>query len=653
MLENPLLRSLPSDSAAVRRFLDTVEILPCRRGEILYAEGDRATSFYLVRHGEIHRFHRETDGSDRLIGIHGRGSVLGEVSFLARERHGARAVAVLDSEILVIRHEHWLELAQSEPDAQTGLVRILSRRFHRSLDPNDQLVPARIHIIAYPDNTRRGQELAAVLSSVLCDENHGPVLLFELDSPNREDVGSTAKSGEAVPSRALDSPVGLLEWLRSRSNPGGAPFDRIDASLLVGLEGEARKRTLELMPALLGLLRKYYSLVLVHVGRRSQVADGIAGAFYRTCDHIVCVRDAAVPAGPAWIDYRRRISLAIPDFFDRLISVSEEHYRAIAQKERYPDRGVPLKQNRIRLSYAEDGTFHTDASGIHRLARKLSGTLRGLSLGGGGARAYAHAGVLEALEERGLEFDGISGTSMGAVIGAAHAAGLRVREIKLLLKKHLPDSNAIFDKGLPLVSFFRGRRLNQVLTDVFADLQFEDLRIPFYCNSTDLNSGRSVIFESGYISTALRASVSLPGLFPPLQIPPYSLVDGGILNNLAGDILRSRGFSRVVGVNVTPMEDDRSSQTSPDFSEGVEGLFDYFRRPPVLSIITRSIAVEGRELLRSRLADFDFILNPEIGSFDLFDFHRHDEIFAAGRREAANRMEDLAEALARTGTALD
>ena len=76
-------------------------------------------------------------------------------------------------------------------------------------------------------------------------------------------------------------------------------------------------------------------------------------------------------------------------------------------------------------------------------------------------------------------------------------------------------------------------------------------------------------------------------------------------------------------------------------------MMDYFSRPPVLSIITRSIAVEGRELLRFRLADFDFILNPEIGPFDLFDFGRHDEIFDAGRKEARTRMPDLWQALLR------
>ena len=664
MLQNPLLRSMVPDRPAVRRFLKSIHMVDFKRGRMVYEEGEIADCFYIVRHGEVHRYHRESDGSPRLIGIHGRGSVLGEVSFLAGERHGARAQAVLDSQLVRIDQESWTALVEEEPEALGGLVRILSRRFHRTMDPAEQLEPARLHVLAYPDDPARGHLLAHVLSEVLVEENHGPVLLLELSSPVElksnypslpselnayfdlhEDPATVSSIADNM--ALLDRPVELFEWLRSLSHPRSGGYDHIDARPLMALESAARNKAAHSIPALLGLMRKFYSLVLVHVGSHIGKPDRMLTEIYRSCDLIACARDSGTAAGPRWMDYRKWLSGFLPDFFEKLVSISEENHSALRKRERNPDRSVPLKQNRIRLFLHENRVLGPNAPGMHRLARKLSGTLRGLCFGGGGARAYAHAGVLEVLEQEGLEFDGISGTSMGAVIGAAHAAGISAREVQHLLRKSLPDSDAILDKGIPAVSFFKGDRLNHVLMDVFGDLQFEDLQIPFYCNSTDLNSGETLIFESGYVSMALRASVSIPGVFPPVQMPPYTLVDGGILNNLPGDVLRHQGFSRVVGVNVTPMEDDRSSQTRVDFSEGVQGVMDYFSRPPVLSIITRSIAVEGRELLRFRLADFDFILNPEIGPFDLFDFGRHDEIFDAGRKEARTRMPDLWQALLR------
>ncbi|MBU42763.1 MAG: hypothetical protein CMN76_06060 [Spirochaetaceae bacterium] len=670
LLQNPLLRSLNPDKPPVREFLQSVRAVKVRRGDSVYAEGDEALCFYLVRHGEVHRFHRESDGSLRLIGIHGRGSVLGEVSFLAGERHGARAKAVLDSQLLRIDLEPWNRLVGREPEALAGLVRILSRRFHRTMDPAEQLEPARLHVLSYPDSPGRGHRLAHVLSEVLVSENHGPVLLLELGRQSGVDSqrdtssalsakskGARAASGSEVSKSnaedqsnlkdLLQRPVELFEWLRSRSHPGDGGYDHVDATPLMELEDAERDRVARTIPALLGLMRKFYSLVLVHVGPYIDEPDRLLCEIYRSADLIACARDTFTPAGPRWMDYRKSLSSFVPDFFDKLVSITEENSSSYRAKERNPDRSVPLKQNRIRLFLSANGEVGPDSPGMHRLARKLSGTLRGLCLGGGGARAYAHAGILEILERDGLEFDGISGTSMGAVIGAAHAAGISAAEIQKLLRKSLPDSDAILDKGVPTVSFFKGNRLNQVLMDVFGDLQFEDLQIPFYCNSTDLNSGQSLIFESGYISMALRASVSIPGVFPPVQMPPYTLVDGGILNNLPGNVLRERGFSRIAGINVTPLEDDRSSQTTVDFSEGVQGIMEYFSKPPVLSIITRSIAVEGRELLRFRLEDFDFILNPEMAPFDLFDFHRHDEIFEAGRKEASARLPELWKALLR------
>ncbi|MCB1139329.1 MAG: patatin-like phospholipase family protein [Leptospiraceae bacterium] len=665
LLESPLLRPLPPNSGAVRRFLASVELRLLKRGEVLYEEGDAAPAFFLVRHGEIHRFHREPAGEPRLIGIHGRGSVLGEVSFLAGERHGARALAALDSQIVRIPSNAWMALIREEPEALSVLVQIISRRFHRTLDPDDQPEPARLNILAYPDNPKRGRRMAGVLARVLVEEIHGPVLLLELSGIEEGDQGADVPwhpqdaEGEGESPANLDAarsladtsilarPVELFEWLRSRSRTSNEGFDFIDGSPLLLLPEKGNRSLRDSLPALLGIMRKFYSMVLIHVGHRMRTDHEPLMQIYQSSDVIACARDASGRAGPRWVEFRRNLSGSIPDFFDRLVSVSEEHQSHRNRRERNPDRSVPLKQNRIRLFLNANGELSIDSPGIHRLGRKLSGKLRGLSLGGGGARAYAHAGVLETLEEERLEFDGIAGTSMGAVIGAAHAAGIPAREIQLLLRKNLPDSAAILDKGLPLVSFYRGDRLNQVLMDVFGELQFEDLQIPFYCNSTDLNSGDSLIFESGYVSMALRASVSIPGVFPPVQMPPYTLVDGGILNNLPGDVLRQRGFSRVAGINVTPMSDDRSSQTHVDFSEGVGGVWDYFSRPPVLSIITRSIAVEGRELMRFRLEDFDFILNPDIGPFDLFDFHKHDEIFEAGKKEAAARIGELWQAMLR------
>jgi len=275
----------------------------------------------------------------------------------------------------------------------------------------------------------------------------------------------------------------------------------------------------------------------------------------------------------------------------------------------------------------------------------LSGSSRGLALGGGGARAFAHVGVLEVLEQEGMDFDGVAGSSMGAIIGAAHAMGKSAQEIHRLLHQILPDSAAILDKTLPLVSFFRGRRLNRAILRGFGDARFEELQLPFVCNAVDLKSGNQILFDSGFLATALRGSVSLPGVFPPLKLGDYDIVDGGVINNLPGDILREKGYAIILGLNATPMTDIRSSQTEVRPETGafgfLRGLRKYLELPPILGIMYRSIAMEGRELMRFRKDTFDLVLEPDVAEFDIFDFQEIDRIVDRGREEALKHLPEL------------
>ena len=126
-------------------------------------------------------------------------------------------------------------------------------------------------------------------------------------------------------------------------------------------------------------------------------------------------------------------------------------------------------------------------------------------------------------------------------------------------------------------------------------------------------------------------------------------MDGGILNNLPGSILRDKGFNRIVGVNVTPIEDHRSAQTQVEDRRGgiLEKILDYFSLPPILKIIYRSTTIQGIELLKFRMRQFDYIFHPPIGDFDIFDFDRRDEIIEAGRRAARDHLQEIKDTLHR------
>ncbi len=152
---------------------------------------------------------------------------------------------------------------------------------------------------------------------------------------------------------------------------------------------------------------------------------------------------------------------------------------------------------------------------VDALARFLVSKTRGIALGGGGARALAHIGLLKVLQKEGLRFDYISGASFGAVIAALYARGDSIENMESLIRKFFGGIESTFDPTIPFVSFFKGKKMRKMLKDAFGDLRIEELPIPFVTSAVDLQSGKEYVFERGPIVEALTATMSLPGAFPP------------------------------------------------------------------------------------------------------------------------------------------
>jgi NTE family protein len=189
------------------------------------------------------------------------------------------------------------------------------------------------------------------------------------------------------------------------------------------------------------------------------------------------------------------------------------------------------------------------------LARFLVSKTRGIALGGGGARALSHIGLLKVLQKEGLRFDYISGASFGAVIAALYARGDSIEKMESLIRKFFGGIESTFDPTIPFVSFFKGKKMRKMLKDAFGDLRIEELSIPFVTSAVDLQSGKEYIFDRGPISEALTATMSLPGAFPPYFLGEKVLVDGGMVNNVPEDLIRAKGADVVIGVNVSPLQE--------------------------------------------------------------------------------------------------
>jgi NTE family protein len=177
----------------------------------------------------------------------------------------------------------------------------------------------------------------------------------------------------------------------------------------------------------------------------------------------------------------------------------------------------------------------------------------GLALGSGGAKGIAHIAVIEHLESLGIPVHCIAGSSIGAMVGAIYAAGGMARLKEDLRRITTRELLTYFDPVFPRSGLIEGRRLKEYLSlYIPRGTKIEDLSIPLGIIATDLSTGKPVVFRSGSVVDAVRASISIPGVFEPVCFNDTALVDGGVANPLPIDIVKGMGASLVVAVNLHP-----------------------------------------------------------------------------------------------------
>ncbi|MDW5316051.1 patatin-like phospholipase family protein [Rhizobium sp. PL01] len=266
-----------------------------------------------------------------------------------------------------------------------------------------------------------------------------------------------------------------------------------------------------------------------------------------------------------------------------------------------------------------------------RLSRALAGYSVGLVLSGGGARAFAHIGAIRALREAGVPIDQVGGTSMGAVIAAGVAMGWNDVALDAHLRQAFVASNPIDDIALPIIAMTRGRKVDARLREHFGTVKIEDLRIPLFCVSANLTSGHHVKHDDGDLCDALRASIALPGILPPMVKGGEVLADGGILRNLPTEIMRSVHDGSIIACDVTRSAGLNAEEIRPPMSWLRWFLSgDWRRGPPIVSILMRSATIgTSADWLASRLAA-DLYVAPELGMIDLRDWKSYPVAVEAG-----------------------
>ena len=279
---------------------------------------------------------------------------------------------------------------------------------------------------------------------------------------------------------------------------------------------------------------------------------------------------------------------------------------------------------------------------LGRVARLVSGRAYGLVLGGGGARGFAHIGVYQALIELGVPIDWVGGSSIGSVFAATIASEFTPDRVISLTEQFF---RGVLDYTIPVVSLVKGKRITKSIDRVWGGIDIEDLWRGFFCMSTNLTRSRAEVHRTGPLAAAVRASVAIPGVIPPVPMGGDLLVDGGVLDNLPVAPMRATlPFGTIIAVDVAPALGPRAKA---DYGMSVSGwkalmskshLQKGMAYPGIVAILLRSTIAGSSAQLDSKIHQADLYLDLDLRGTGMLDFEKVRPVVRAGYEAALLRI---------------
>ena len=572
------------EASEIQQIIDATTRLTLASGETVCRQGDEGQSMYFIVNGRVQiSVEKQEHPRPVVLNTLAPGQHFGEMSMLNRSPRTATATAVMETEVAQLDHEAFHRIVNSIPRFTANLSRTLGVWLRGQLTGEKESRAVRVLGIV-----RRGDRHAML-------------------------GGAVAKA-----LRGVD--VSVVSWC---TNP--TMWDSIDAKthaihtsddIIRDLDEEVEKHD------------------------HSIVDFDAATATPRQllqCERIWWVVDRDQDDASELKRIQQCIE-EVPELAKRLQLV-EVHQRA----DRIPDLlSLPIEPRHptLRVQRHDKGSFFGyRVQDVARLQHVLQGVTLGLVLGGGGARGLAHIGVIQVLEEHGLYFDRIAGTSAGSIVGCSYAATMTPVDILQLINMEMTPPKWV--QKLPsgkrwyLFMDFRCGKIDPKLRRYMFDYDLEQLIIPTCTVAVDLVHGNQVVSTSGDTVSNICASANHPLFGSPIMRGDTALVDGGILNNVPATVLRNQGADFILTIDV-------GSELSTDIGKmkkNRDGLLT--RKIGYMSTLLRVLDIIQRGHSTTHIAESDFVIVPKCAAYPFEDFTKAEELAEIGRTAARESADDL------------
>lgn len=601
LLQTVLHDYFASDNAAILHTIRSeAKYVDLASGAILLRQGDVSDDVYFVLSGRLHAFFDTESGARKILGEIGRGETIGELALFTGEPRSATIMAVRDTLLVKVTRAMIEHAILKHPEIEMSMMRVVIRRFRRrERERQAPRVPVNICILPVtpgPDAADFARSLRSAQAA-----QAGPVTVV-----TAADIAERFRIAHARPTGQRDDALaGYIDEIEARSR-----------AVYLAADGDDTAWT--------RFCLRHADEVLLLAGAGH---DPGLSAVEQTC---------LSPAAPISV---ARQTLVLLHRSDTVIPTGTAHWLNAR-----PD----ARHFHIRPELPAD---------MRRLARIVSGRGIGLVLSGGGARGFAHVGVIKALEEAGIPVDILGGSSIGAVMGMVLTLGRSADEVAAAVRKAFlehPRGNVTGDYNfIPLVSLIKGARTRSAMMQAVRDatgrdaIDSEDCWTTFFTIASDFSTGSEAVLLRGDLTRNVGASYAIPGALPPVFVGGHMMYDGSTFNNFPVDVMARLGAGRIIGVDLSV---DREQLFDIDCVPGTLALLRdklrprakrRYRLPSVPETMLRSSFITSISKQKEMGKFTDLLFRPRITEGRLLDWSRFEELVAAGYSHAKEALADL------------